>query len=179
MHTRLRGLSGCTENGAALPCSFFLSSSYRFPASSKYLGLLTLSPFGLSSSQTPSLLLSNQMSFRSAAARVFRDKPEPEATNKAWKALEDRLASRQLLNKFRKLTYRVAKRFHHGREMINRMNGDYCKDWSEAMISCVHVELECLVEDNTLDKDTNEDTLVSSNFQGLFVFQSSLSFSPY
>lgn len=85
----------------------------------------------------------------------------------ACKALEDRLAIRQQLNNLWKLSYRFAKRFEHGREMVGQVKGNHCEEWSEAMISCVQVEMECMMEDHTLRGHTSDDRLVSSHLPGL------------
>lgn len=115
----------CARTSAACPVS--ASFSKRSLALSFFLSFRTYSQLAAANleSCSHSVLSVRQqcklalgffaMPLRSAAARVFRDRSDPEATNAAWKALQDQLARRQLLNEFRKLTYRFAKRFHHVR----------------------------------------------------------------
>lgn len=95
------------------------------------------------------------MSLRPAATRVFRPgRRDPQTLDNTWNASEDRLAIRQQLNDLQKLFYRFAQRFEHGIEMVKRVEGNHWKEWSEAMISCVQVEMECMMDDHILLSDT-------------------------
>ena len=141
-------------------CSSFLLPTGS-AADSSYLGLLTLSPFGLKSlCRLPLCFFS--MPLRPAAARVFRDRHNPKATDRTYNTMLEQLARRQQLNSLWERFYYFAERFQHGHDTIQRLQeGNHWQEWSEQMILCVQVQLNCMIKDKTLGENTSEDILVS------------------
>ena len=102
------------------------------------------------------------MPLRPAAARVFRDRHNPKATDRTYNTMLEQLARRQQLNSLWERFYCFAERFQHGHDTIQRLQeGNHWQEWSEQMILCVQVQLNCMIKDKTLGENTSEDILVS------------------